>query len=194
LLTQTQIDANSNCAYEHATTLGSHLSSEPTNGFEMGGPAAPWAVGAARYTLAHPHENGALVVAVRCRLGSLPNEDYALLDTGAQWSVIGPDLAETIQDDLSGAPDTIAMHTRFGRVEGTLRRVSITLVADHGHELIVDATAFFPKEWAGPTVIGYGGLLERVRFALDPGMSDETLYFYFNQTQPTGVPDLRLVT
>jgi len=32
--------------------------------------------------------------------------------------------------------------------------------------------------WPGPTVLGYRGLLERVRFALDPGTGGPPMFFF----------------
>jgi hypothetical protein len=34
-------------------------------------------------------------------------------------------------------------------------------------------------EWEGPPVLGYRGLLERIRFALDPGVTDADQWMYF---------------
>ena len=39
----------------------------------------------------------------------------------------------------------------------------------------MDATWFVAPDWPGPSVIGWRGCLERMRFALDPG--EEAFYF-----------------
>ncbi len=152
-----------------------------------------WAVGAAQFSPSHPHEAGKLVVAVRCRLGSLSVEEYALLDTGAQWSVVGSDLAKALEGDFAEGGQPIRMSTRHGILEGVLRRLPVTLVADEGAELSVEATVFVADQWPGPVVVGYGGLLERVRFALDPGATGEDCWFYFGEPASTFGPDSRLL-
>jgi hypothetical protein len=65
----------------------------------------------------------------------------------------------------------------LGRVRGTLFRGLIALLADGGEPLEVDATIFISPDWTGPNFIGYQGLLQRIRFAIDP----ETNLFYFGQ-------------
>ena len=52
---------------------------------------------------------------------------FALLDTGASWSVLNAELAQ------------------------------------------VESTVFVSPEWPEGNFIGYSGLLERIRFAIDPG-------------------------
>lgn len=49
------------------------------------------------------------------------------------------------------------------------------LRADEGESLRVEATIFLSPDWIGPNFIGYGGLLQRIRFAVDP----ESNLFYF---------------
>ncbi|MCP4654326.1 MAG: hypothetical protein GY856_02790 [bacterium] len=55
-----------------------------------------------------------------------------------------------------------------GRVEGDLYRHTITLVAEIGESLQIDAVVFVPLNWHGPCFLGYAGVLERIRFAVDP--------------------------
>ncbi|RLC10701.1 MAG: hypothetical protein DRI57_20015 [Deltaproteobacteria bacterium] len=64
---------------------------------------------------------------------------------------------------------------------GELHRVSITLLADpgQGDELTIESTTFVSEEWEGPVVLGYRGFLERMRFALDPGIIPGEQIFYF---------------
>lgn len=73
------------------------------------------------------------------------------------------------------------MSTRLGRIEGRLHRLSVTLVADDGRDLQVAATVLIAPEWLGPPVLGYRGLLERVRIALDPGVADDDQWLYFGE-------------
>lgn len=92
----------------------------------------------------------------------------ALLDTGASWSVLNVEVAKELKL-LDGHGEPLAMSTRIGRIEGNLVRTAATLVAEDGDSVVVDATVFVSHEWHQPTVIGYSGLLERIRFAIDPG-------------------------
>jgi hypothetical protein len=49
------------------------------------------------------------------------------------------------------------------------------LLADTGEPLDVPATVFVTPDWPGPNFLGYQGLLQRIRFAVDP----ESNRFYF---------------
>jgi hypothetical protein len=40
-------------------------------------------------------------------------------------------------------------------------------------------SVFVSKEWEGPIIPGYRGFLERIRFALDPGVVPGEQVFYF---------------
>ena len=117
---------------------------------------------------------GAAKIYVKVAVGHL-GPMLAQLDTGAAWSVFDPEVAEAI-----GVPepltDPIRIDTRFGWRDGHLARVPITLVADDGESLEVDATIFVCTTWPpGKNFVGYNGLLERIRIALDP----QQHYFYF---------------
>lgn len=120
-----------------------------------------------------------LPLAARCRVGSLTDDDYALLDTGAQWSIVGGELAELVDSDLGEPTEPVTIHTRLGDVTGTLRRLGVTLVADEGENLEVDGTVCIAPEWTGPVVLGVRGFLERVRVALDPGVADDDQWLSF---------------
>jgi len=117
-----------------------------------------------------PWSRGMLPVAVQCRLGSLPRERWALWDTGAAWSVIGPDVARFVHDDLGPEGARVRMSTRFGLKSGFLRSLRITFPAKHGPDVGLDATFLVVEEaWEGPIVLGVHGLMERLRFGFDPG-------------------------
>lgn len=62
----------------------------------IGEPGPPWATGFARYWIDRTAGRHSLPVAVLCRLGRLEVEDYALLDTGATWSIIGGEVADLV--------------------------------------------------------------------------------------------------
>ena len=91
----------------------------------------------------------------------------AMLDTGASWSVLNPEVADDLElFDRDG--ETVTISSRVGTVEGKLVRARTTLVAEDGDSLEVDSTVFVSRDWPAGNFIGYSGLLERIRFALDP--------------------------
>ena len=111
---------------------------------------------------------------VRIQPGNLLTPVLAQLDTGAAWSVLNAEVARLIGVlDARGEPLTLS--TRMGNFRGKLVRVSVSLVADARESLNLDATFFVSSEWAHATFLGYSGLLERIRFAIDPQRN----LFYF---------------
>jgi hypothetical protein len=97
----------------------------------------------------------------------------SILDTGADWSVFNTEIAEDLGlFGIEGEP--IALSTRFGTIAGYLVPAPVTLIADDGDSLRIDATVFISTDWprkAG-TFLGYSGLTERIRFAVDPQKND----------------------
>jgi hypothetical protein len=70
------------------------------------------------------------------------------------------------------------MLTSFGIKEGVLLRVPLKIVADEGESLDITGTFFVASDWPeGLTFLGYSGLLDSIRFALDPQVND----FYFGR-------------
>ena len=69
----------------------------------------------------------------------------------------------------------ITLSTRHGNIDGRLEEAALTILAEEGDSLDVNATVFVSQQWPGHTFLGYTGLLERIRFALDPQASN--LYF-----------------
>lgn len=99
----------------------------------------------------------------------------AQLDTGAAWSVLDPVVARSLGLFYTGGLLT-RLETRFGSQEGRLVRVPIQFIADHGTSLDTEATFFISPDWPpGRTFLGYSGLLDAMRFALDP----QANHFYF---------------
>lgn len=138
----------------------------------------PWSRGAARYEALVESNGSKLVVAVNCAIGEYPTRLLALLDTGAQWSMLPSEIAG--RAGLGAGDEEISMRTRFGRITGHLHTASVTLLAEKGEDLAVEARVIVSDEWSGPIVLGYQGLLERVRIALDPGSTSadgQWLYF-----------------
>jgi hypothetical protein len=140
-----------------------------------------WSSGFASYLTDYKQGCHGLSVAVRCRIGDLEAIDLALLDTGAEWSVISGDTATILGDQLGPPSETIRMNTRLGTFSGALHRVNITLLAEEncGYDLTVEGSVFISENWDGPTVLGYRGFMERIRIALDPGVIRDQQIFFF---------------
>lgn len=108
-----------------------------------------------------------------------PGAILAQLDTGAAWSVFDTEIAGAI-GVLEAAGEIVELDTRFGRKRGRLQRVGVTILADEGESLNVEATIFVCPDWPpGKNFLGYNGLLERIRIALDP----PAYLFYFGPVQ-----------
>jgi hypothetical protein len=102
---------------------------------------------------------------VRVDLAGL--EMLAQIDTGAAYSTLETPVAEALDIlDRDGQPATL--DTRLGIVAGRLERVPITLLADEGEALDIEAAFFVSRKWQGKTFLGYSGLLDHIRIALDP--------------------------
>lgn len=140
-----------------------------------------WSSGFAPFLANHKEDSWSYLVAVKCRIGSLKATDLALLDTGAEWTVVGGDTAKILGDEIGPPTDHITISTRWGTIKGALHRINVTLVAerDCGKDITVDGSVFVSEEWEGPTVLGYRGFLERIRIALDPGVKvdEQTVFF-----------------
>ena len=105
---------------------------------------------------------------VQVALPGLPAPVLAALDTGAAWTVLEPEIAELL-GLFDGSGEVVSrLETPFGPFQGRLERVVMTLLAEEGQDLEVEATVFVCRDWPRENFLGYAGLLERVRFALDP--------------------------
>ncbi len=115
-------------------------------------------------------------VYVRVAVSGMDEPFLALLDTGAEWSVLAREIAEEI-GLLDADGHVITLRHKDGSTPGKLVRTTVTMLADEGTALDVDATVFIPDgEWPGSrNFIGYSGLLEKVRLGLDPQNND--VYF-----------------
>ncbi len=140
-----------------------------------------WSSGCSSFLVSSKVGHWRLPIAVKCRIGNLEETELALLDTGAEWSVIGGETAKVLEDELDLSTESFTMSTRLGRISGSLYRINIRVLAEEnlGYDLTVESSVFVSKEWEGPTVLGYRGFLERIRFALDPGVIPGEQMFYF---------------
>lgn len=115
---------------------------------------------------------------VRLKISNLDTSFFAQLDTGAAWSVLAPDVARTARVPYeSGDPKKI--NSRFGTKDGFVLRIPFTLVAEDGESFEADGTFFISPDWPeGLSFLGYSGLLDSIRFALDPQRN----HFYFGSS------------
>ena len=105
----------------------------------------------------------------------------AVVDTGAPWCVLAPDIANQVgvMTDAEYYPAQ-SLTIRGVQYEGKLVRMGIGLEAEQGDSLDVEATVFIPilppgETWLHPNFIGLDGFLSRIRFAVDP--SENAFYF-----------------
>jgi hypothetical protein len=142
-----------------------------------------WSDGYAPFLINHTHDSHTLLIAVNCRLGDLDVSEFALLDTGAEWSFIDSETAHILGSQLGPFTESIKISTRRGLIRGGLHRLKITLLAENncGSDLSIEGTVFVSKEWDGPIVLGFRGFLERLRIAFDPGLTNGQQIFFFGE-------------
>lgn len=115
---------------------------------------------------------------VKILLGALRDIVFAQLDTGAAWSVLPPDIARDAGIPIDSG-DPAKLSSRFGIKDGFLVRVPYTLPAEGGKSFESEGIFFVSEDWPeGLTFLGYSGLLDSIRFALDPQRHD----FYFGSS------------
>jgi hypothetical protein len=125
-----------------------------------------------------------MIMGVPCKIGQNIKK-IALLDTAAQWSVIGGKLAQMILEEQTLSVPThisLSLSTRLGKFKGYIHRVEVSLIAEKGfgHDLVVDGSFVIAPAWIGPMVLGFHGFLERIRFAIDPGTCNhKSAHIYF---------------
>ncbi len=118
-------------------------------------------------------------VYVKIKLGGLERTLLAQLDTGAAWSVLERDVADEL-----GLLDRVdeekrRLLTPYGMREGHLVRLPFALIADEGDSLDTEGVFFICGDWpVGLSFLGYSGLLDSIRFALDP----QANHFYFGSS------------
>ena len=114
---------------------------------------------------------------IKILVSDWPEPVLTQLDTGAAWSVLEPEIASEIGVlDGSGEPERLV--TRAGIMSGRLVTVPITFLADEGLSIDIEGTFFGDPHWPFGSFIGYTGLLDSIRFALDPPRND----FYFGES------------
>ncbi len=99
-----------------------------------------------------------------------------LLDTAAEYSIVGGELAVALEADLIsiGEPD-IFYDTRLGRFLCSVRSLRVVIDADDGEDLELDGiTVLVCKQWLGPFTLGMRAALEHICFAIEPATNPES--------------------
>lgn len=84
-----------------------------------------------------PHR---LLVAVPCRMGDNPRTLYALLDTAAEWCVLSQDAAAALGFEPDPDDPLLRLESRLGVFSGCLARLPLSLLAEEGEPLTIEAT------------------------------------------------------
>ena len=116
-------------------------------------------------------------ILVRVLADPSENPLLAVVDTAAPWCIFNKATESAFLQSLELVPGPAILSTRIGMVRGALYRGQLTLPADEGESLDIDATVFVTPDWPGPNFLGYRGFLQRIRFAVDP----ESNLFYFGR-------------
>lgn len=129
----------------------------------------PFAIGACRYLDAHPGREEPLArIYVRLQLEGLPTEFLALLDTGGHYCLLNEEMANLVREHLTAPLGEVTLRTAFGPIRGELFLHRLRAIAEEGDSLDIEVTVFIPTGWQGPSILGYTGGLDRIRFAVDP--------------------------
>lgn len=72
-----------------------------------------WSSGCASFLVGYKMGFWHLPVAVKCQIGSLEATHLALLDTGAEWSVLGREPASILEDQLGLPTESFFISTRL---------------------------------------------------------------------------------
>ena len=111
-------------------------------------------------------------VQVQCQFGDTGVTEYAFLDTGAFWSTLSKETLEiTGMYDSSRKKDQ-TYWVRRNELYGYLEQMTVFILSDDkwGEDLSVTSTFFVTDEHYGPNVIGYNGMLDHIKFALQPSI------------------------
>ena len=116
-------------------------------------------------------------IRIKVQFSTLP-PCHAILDTGSPFPILLKQQADELEIDLSQSLRDTVLYIRGHRVTGSLIRLPVMLIADEGDSLEIESTVFIPdEEITIPNFIGYDGLLQRIRFAIDPLNGVNKFYF-----------------
>ncbi len=100
-----------------------------------------------------------------------------MVDTAAPWCIFDSEVGEMLQEHFEPVSREVSLSTRLGLFRGSLYRAPLAFPATTGGPFEVESTVFVSPNWPGGNFLGYEGLLQRIRFAVDP----ESNLFYFGQ-------------
>lgn len=99
-----------------------------------------------------------------------------MVDTAAPWCIFEPTLSDFIRESFDQVSEEVRLSTRLGPFVGSLYRGPLFVPALEGEPLDVEVTVFVSSDWPpGENFLGYEGLLQRIRFAVDP---EENLFYF----------------
>lgn len=104
----------------------------------------------------------------------------AIVDTDAPWCLLDADILAEIEPEQLDSLLTERLAVRGVSYQSRLTRLMVSLRADVGEDVDLEATVFVPilqpgETWNMPNFIGLQRLLSRIRFAVDPAEN----IFYF---------------
>jgi len=135
----------------------------------------PFSVGRSRFVDrpgGHQEQTGKIYVKIEPE--AFGDIILAQLDTGSPWLILHAEIAAAMSL-LDGEGPLVPLRTITGLFQGRLERTLVTILADEGESIQIEATAFVSPGWTAGTFRGYTGFLERLRFTVDP--SDNSFYF-----------------
>jgi hypothetical protein len=100
-----------------------------------------------------------------------------MVDTAAPWCIFKPGIEEFLRRSFYRVSDEISLSTRLGVFTGSLYRGPLRFPVLEGEPIDVEATVFLSPDWPGGNFLGYEGLLQHIRFAVDP----QSNLFYFGR-------------
>ena len=105
------------------------------------------------------------------------SKTLAIVDTGAPYCVLSREEVETVDPNYKDAAiGEINLRMIEGEPPGVLIRWPVRLIAADGPHLTIKGTVFVPDDYTPrPAFIGLDGILNRMRFAVDP----QNNLFYF---------------
>lgn len=139
-----------------------------------------FATGVLHYEDAYPgQEDLARIVVTATVENRFPTQ--FVVDTGSPWCILHPEIAQVVANVTSSTyvPQE-KLTLRNATYRGSLHRMRLTLAAEEGKSIEVEATVFVPmlsldQTWPYPNFIGLDGFLNRINFAIAP----EENAFYF---------------
>jgi hypothetical protein len=120
--------------------------------------------------------DSSLRILIPVKIGNI--ETQAVVDTGGVYLCCDKQTAQDLRLDPAVGLETLTLIGGMGKIRGSLHRISLTLVPDRGQGLELQVTAFIPHQdeiWNLPSLLGFQGCLERLRFAID--MTTDSFYF-----------------